>query len=123
MKDIDIEWKGESFIIKEDEAFELAERIEEIVSISELAAMSVSPKFTKLSRCYAEMINFAGGKATPREVHQLMMAQIKNNAAVEAELATVAVTTLVAILMDGAPEDDEVEPETGEAKSSSKAAT
>lgn len=122
-KGIEIEWQGETFVIAEDEVFELAEKIEEIIPITDLAAMSTAPKFTKLARCFSEMINFAGGKTTPREVHHMMMSEIKDGDNAEAALATSAVSTLIEILMDGAPQDDGGESEKGEAKSSSKAAT
>ena len=122
MKQITIEWKGETLVIGEDEAFELGEQIEEIVTFTELISMQAKPKFHKLSRCYAVMIVFAGGYATPKEVHSMMMAQIKDKSQ-KALLVTEAVGTLISILMDGAPEEDGGDEEEGEKKDSSKAAT
>ena len=104
MNTLKIEWKGETLTINENEAFEVGERIEEIVTLSELAEMGNKPKFHKLARCYAEMINFAGGNTTPREIHSEMMGQMKGD---ESELMIAeAIASLISILMDGAPEGD-----------------
>ncbi len=108
MKKIEIEWNGEKYFISESEAFELGERLEDIITISELAEMSEKPKFRKLSRCYSEMLNFAGANTTPQKVHKLMMNEIKGlSENQKIMVATQAVTTLIEILMDGAPEGDE----------------
>lgn len=107
MKQINIEWRGELLTIGEHEAFELGERIEEIVTLAELSNMATHPKFRKLARCYAEMINFAGGHTTPGEVHSKMMAELKSGDSDKKEiLVAEAVSTLIDILMDGAPEGD-----------------
>lgn len=107
MKQIKIEWQGASFTISEREAFELGERIEEIVTLSELSDMAQKPKFRKLARCYAEMLNFAGAIVTPAEVHSKMMDEIKNLKGSEKQLVVAeAIGVLIEILMDGAPEGD-----------------
>ncbi|MBL4704470.1 MAG: hypothetical protein JKY54_08105, partial [Flavobacteriales bacterium] len=87
--------------------------IEEIITLSELLMMQGAPKFHKLARCYSTMINFAGGKTTPAEVHELMMKEVReslgNAHAKEARqlMATTAVAMLVSFLMDGAPQGGE----------------
>jgi len=106
MKAIEIEWKGQPLIITESEAFEIGEVIEEVVTLGELADMGERPKFRKLARCYSLMINFAGGKSTPAEVHTMMMDQIKGDGKAKELLVAHAVGTLVEILMDGAPAGD-----------------
>mgnify|MGYP006935322359 CR=1 FL=1 len=122
MKIIKLKWKGEDLTINENEAFEIGEQIEEIISLNEIALMATAPKFRKLARCYAEMINFAGGHATPQEIHSEMMDQIKEGGEdAQALLVATALEMLVEILMDGAPTGDG-----GEGKkmpSSSKPAT
>ena len=105
-KVLKIEWKGETLTINEDEAFEVGEEIEEIATLTELAEMGTRPKLHKLARCYSVMINFAGGNSTPREIHSEMMRQMKAGERGELMIAQ-AVATLIAILMDGAPENDE----------------
>lgn len=105
MKAIKIEWRGETLVIGESETFELGEQLEEITSLAELAAMGEKPKFHKLARCYAEMINFAGGQATPKEIHTEMMDQIKSGSDEGVLMIATAIASLIAILMDGAPDD------------------
>jgi len=123
MKRIDIEWKGEAFSVLENEAFALGERLEEIVTLAELANMSSHPKFRKLARCYAEILNFAGAHVTPELIHTEMMNEIKGlGGEAKAEVITAVISTLVEILMDGAPEDGEAD-EGKKEKSSSKTAT
>jgi hypothetical protein len=106
MKAIKIEWKGETLTINETEAFDVGERIEEIVTLAELAEMGNKPKFHKLARCYAEMINFAGGNTTPREIHSEMMGQMKGDHDGGELMIAEAIASLISILMDGAPESD-----------------
>ena len=119
MQKIELTWKGEDFTIPESEVFEVGEQIEEIVTLGELSAMSSKPQFRKLSRCFSVMINHAGGTATPAEVHSMMMEQIKAGTG-RGDLATAAISTLVEILMDGAPERDGDEGSEKKAASSSK---
>jgi hypothetical protein len=122
MPDIKIEWKGQKLVILESDTFELGEAIEEVVSLTQLSSMGKSPQFHKLARCFAIMINFAGGTTTPSEVHKEMMKEIKTGGA-EAKglLALVAVETLITILMDGAPEVGEGADEGKTVSGSSKA--
>lgn len=107
MKPIAIEWDGEEYVISESEAFEVGEAIEEIISLTEIGEMAKRPRFHKLAKCYSVMINFAGGHATPQDVHKVMMQQLKNGDAKSATiLAMNAASALIEILMDGAPEGD-----------------
>lgn len=107
MKQIEIEWQGESFSISENQAFELGERIEEIVTLSELAQMADRPKFRKLARCYAEMLNFAGARVTPQQVHSKMMEELKGAGTTQKKIVVAeAIGVLIEILMDGAPQED-----------------
>lgn len=106
MKTIKIEWGGEKYTIREADAFELGEAIEDIMPLSALSTMAESPNFRRIARCYAEMLNFAGANVTPSEIHSEMMRQLKGASEVSRlELITVAISTLMEILMDGAPED------------------
>lgn len=123
MKQINIEWQGEKFTIGEHEAFELGERLEDIVTLAELASMAEKPKFRKLARCYAEMLNFAGARVTAEKVYSQMMGEIKNlNKEKKTLIVAEAIGTLIEILMDGAPEGEE--PDEGKKPNrSSKAAS
>lgn len=125
MKSIQIHWDGEDFAIAERDIFSLGEQIEEIVTLSELSQMGVHPKFRKLARCYAVMVNFAGGNTTPTEVHSAMMDELKGASEGTRDiLVAEAVGTLVEIIMDGAPEGDGDDGDSGKkAESSSKTAS
>ncbi len=105
MPAIKIDWADQKYTITEEDSFELGERIEDIVSLSALADMAENPNFRRISRCYAEMINFAGGSVTPREIHSAMMDQIKGQSEENSLLIIQsAITKLMDVLMDGAPE-------------------
>lgn len=123
MPKIEIDWQGKSYTIKEDEAFEVAERIEDIMPLSELSRPE-RLNTRRLARCFAEMINFAGGRVTGAEVHAEFMAGLKDATKQDKEnVLAEAVLTLVAVLMDGMPE---IEGDSGGEKkgnASSKAAT
>lgn len=123
MKHIELEWQGEQFTISENEAFELGERLEDIVTLAELAEMASKPKFRKLARCYAEMLRFAGARVTPEQVHKQMMAEIKKlDGEKKTMMVAEAIGVLIEILMDGAPMDGEPDEEK-KGSHSSKAAT
>lgn len=124
MAAITLEWDGKSYSISENEAFEVGERIEEIVTLSELAAMGEKPKFFKLARCYAEMLNFAGANVTPRSVHDRMMNEIKQfESSEQAQVIAGIVGSLIAVLMDGAPETQQDDAKKKSMSGSLKAAT
>jgi len=107
MKQITVAWGGKAYTVKEDQAFALGEEIEDIISLPQLAQMETYPKFIKLARCYAAVVNFAGGSADPEEVHAAMMAELKSGGK-EAKASMLASIggALIDMLMDGAPEAD-----------------
>lgn len=108
MPNIKIEWAGREYVISENEAFEIGEKIEDIISLADLSKMAESPNFRRIARCYAEMINFAGGMVTPVEIHSAMMDQLKGgDDKNQLALATAAISVLMEILMDGAPETED----------------
>lgn len=101
MADIVMMFRGEEFIIPESRAFEIGERIEDVASLPEVLSWAKSPKFYKMARCIGVMLRAAGGRMTDKDVHKQMMADFQsgNPAAYFA-----ALSSLVAVLMDGAPE-------------------
>lgn len=125
MPNINLSFKGETYTIRDDQAFEAAEAVEDVMTIPEIVAMQAAPKFTKIARCFGAMLRFAGVKVSDREVHQEMMREIsamEGDADVsEAKelLAAQAIAALLSVLMDGAPEGD-AEPTEGKPKASSK---
>ncbi len=108
MKKIEIEWQGETLTIGEDQCFELAEEVEEVITLVDLSEIIKRPKLTKMARAYSVMINFAGGESTPAEVHKSMMQQLRNVPDEDGErriIASDALNALVMIIMGGAPEE------------------
>jgi len=103
---IEIEWKGETLTIREDQAFEAAEAVEEVFTLGELARFGDKPKLAALSRGFAALVNFAGGKATPQEVRQSALAAMKTGQDEAAVLASI-MSALIEILMDGAPDAED----------------
>ena len=108
MADIIIAFKGEEFTIPEGRAFEIGERVEEIASLPEVLSWAKVPKFFKMARCIGAMLRSAGARVTDKDVHKQMMADFQggNPSAYFAALAS-----LVAVLMDGAPQGSGGEPE------------
>lgn len=116
MSRIKLKFRGKTWVIPETKAFEAGERVEEIVTLGEMAGWGAAPKFHKLARAFAELLRFAGCKVTNTEVHSAMMAEVKAIAVTmkdgvvpdEARMlvAAQAIGALSAVLMDGAPEGD-----------------
>ena len=103
MQNIELEWKGQTYTVPASKAFELGERIEDIVSRGEIPNWVSSPKFHKMARCHGEMLRFAGANVTNQEVFSEMMSQIKGGTQ-EALVAAQAMEALILVLMDGAPD-------------------
>lgn len=107
-RQISLEWSGKSFTILESEAFAVGELVEDIITLGELPDLARRPKFHKIARVYGEMLRFAGAKVTNEEVLSAMMNQVKaagGGADGEQMIAGAAISALVEILMDGAPQD------------------
>jgi hypothetical protein len=108
-KAIALEWAGKQYTILETEAFAVGELVEDIITLGELPELARRPKFHKIARVYGEMLRFAGAKVTDQEVHSAMMSQVKaaGGGDMGAQMiAGAAIEALVAILMDGAPQDE-----------------
>lgn len=101
MPDIKIIFQDQEYTIPESRAFEVGERVEEIVSLVEIPEWMARPKFRKMSRCFAEMLRCAGARVTDQDVHKQMMVDYKNG---DPGFYYTALNVLVAVLMDGAPE-------------------
>lgn len=110
-KVITIKWQGETFTLNEEEAFLAADGIEDILTIGQLSAMMSDPrniKFVKIARCYALMLNEAGASVKPKQVHNEFMKAKANSGGTELRLVALkACSTLLEILMDGAPTNEE----------------
>lgn len=106
MRGVRFPFKGVEYHVPAERAFALGEQIEDIVTLTEIASWGKAPKLFKLARCFAAIIRFAGGKVTNEEVHEEMMDQIKSGGAGSDLIAAQAISALIAILMNGAPEGD-----------------
>lgn len=112
MADIVLNFRGGSYTIRETSAFDVAEQIEDIVTLGEITTWGRNPKFTKISRCFGAMLRFAGCIVTDQDVYKDMMASITQLSANGDEsqarglMAAHAVSALMAVLMGGAPEGD-----------------
>lgn len=112
MADIVLNFRGQTYTIRENSAFEVAEVIEDIVTLGEITTWGRSPKFTKISRCFGAMLRFAGCDVTDQAVYKDMMASVTKLSVAGSEeearglLAAQAVGALMAVLMGGAPDGD-----------------
>jgi hypothetical protein len=102
MADIIIKFRGKEYIIPEDRAFPLGERIEDIALLGEVIAWSKRPHYHRMSRCLGEMLRFAGAEITDREVYGEVMTSLLGGGA--DGFVTDALFGLVTVLMDGAPQ-------------------
>lgn len=105
-----IEWKGQTATIRPEDGFKLAERLEDIATLGEVAGWAATPKFAKLARCYVAILGHYGIRAKPEEVHSQMLADVK--AGKGESMVIMAITAVIHILMDGAPEGDGSEGKT-----------
>lgn len=101
MAGVVLRFKGREYILPEARAFEAGEAIEDIATLPEVLGWSRRPQFHRLARCFAALINLAGGDVTEKAVYAEMMAGFRAGQP-DAHLA--ALTTLIELLMDGAPE-------------------
>ena len=109
VKKLEIEWQGEAFTIPEDQWFELAEAVEEVITLIDIHEITIRPKLTKIARAYSIMINFAGGSATPAEVHHDMMRELgesKKSGKARKLIAANAIMVLSQLILGDAQDDD-----------------
>ena len=111
-----LKFKGQDYPLPENLAFEAGEAIEEIATLPEVISWSRKPKFVKLARCFAAMLEVAGCRATPQEVHHDLMEGFKDG---NPRAHLTAISALVTILMDGAPKSEGGDTEPGKAAAAS----
>ena len=107
---VTVTWDDKEYTITEAEAFEVGEQVEEVMDINVLAQFKERPRFHKLARGYAEMVNFAAGQdvCTAKQVHAAFMKDTKEGASPQVSLAYQAAVALAEVLLDGAPEPDDL---------------
>ena len=109
MQAINITFKDKTYSIPAYKTFQVADEVESIATLVEMSSWQANPRFVKIAQCYGAMLRFAGAKVTDPEVHTEMMAQIKAAKTASLNAADLfhaqAVGALMALLMDGMPED------------------
>ena len=98
---IEIEWDGETLVVPESKAFELAEEIEEIVPLGEFADVVNRMQARKISHCYSIMLNFVGVPVTKEQVFTKMSANVKPPEVGIAAAFRDAIAGLAAVLTNG----------------------
>lgn len=107
MGDLVVKFRGADYRVPAHKIFPLAEKIEDIATLTEIAGWGAAPKMVKMARCFGCILRYAGAEVSDQDVHSEMMAQIKKGGRDGADMvAAQAMAALVAILMDGAPEAD-----------------
>ena len=117
MQSVEFDWNGATYSITEDQVFEVVAELEEVITLSELAAMEDKIKFNKLASAFTVVLSFVGVPAKQVDVYRALMNDVRNGGENELKLVMTVVTTLVNILMGGSPEAEET---TGDAKKKTK---
>ena len=95
MTSITLSFKGQTFTIPENRAFEAGAAVEEVVTLAEMAQWGNAPKFFKLARAFGALLRFAGARVSDTEVKAEIDASILR--AVEAGLEADAAGELFAV--------------------------
>ena len=111
MGDIVLKFRGQDYTLPEAKAFEAGEAVEEIAVLPEIMGWVRRPQFRKMARCFTAILRVAGCRGvTEKEVHADMMAGFSKG---DASQHLTALMALIAVLMDGAPEDKDGEADAG----------
>lgn len=112
-----VKWGKEEAQIKESMAFEVAEAVEQHITVGELAVMRSFPgriQYAKLSKGYAALLEVVGIAATPQEVHKEFTKTLKSSKVAGPDRLAYAIQVmdwLLMVLMDGAPEAEKEDEE------------
>jgi hypothetical protein len=76
MQDVTFTWKGEEYRVEAREVLPLIARVEEVITLGELADASSTGKvpIAKLSKAFAVALRYAGAKVTDEEMYAGMFA-------------------------------------------------
>lgn len=100
MREISIKFKGVTYTISENRAFQIGEQVEEIISLRDIATWQEKPRMFKLARAIGAMLRFAGAKAKDQEV--LDELTTGDDASGAQSNATEAMSSLISLLTNGA---------------------
>lgn len=103
-KNFTVEWKGVKHVIPENEIFELADAVEDVVTIGELAEMGAKVKLTKIAAAYAAILRHVGVDVSGNEVWRYMLSDLGPKGPQARQSAIlVALESLMGILTAGMP--------------------
>ncbi len=118
---IEIEWKGETYTITERDAFEVADAIEDVVTLGQLVQMrsdGENIRFARLAKAYSAMLNATGAQTTPDEVRNAFLAGLQDDNPLDRlKLSLEAIDNLIIMVMGDAPK---VDPETADTDDTEK---
>lgn len=135
MKSIKLEWKGDVYVIPENEVFEAVDEMEEHVTLATIAQDAQALRMGRLAKAFSVLLKHAGAPdCEPAEVRRWMSESVKKMLAkttqsgeqpsqeeVQGIFFGAVVKELSNILMDGAPElEEEVDPAPKKKAASSK---
>jgi hypothetical protein len=103
MRSISMLWAGVSYEIRPTQAFRVGEKVEDILTLQDIANFATQPKMRKLARAYAVMLTEAGARVTNEEV----FAEIMKDAAAGQNPAAEAISALVNLLTGDLPASGE----------------
>lgn len=107
MAEIKLNFRGVEYVIPDNRAFELGERLEQIARLDQMLGWQNKPEWSLIGRCLGEMLRFAGAKVSDREVKRVYLSGFLRG---DAKSHLEAVLMLVSVLMDGASPEYGVEP-------------
>lgn len=105
-----IKWAGKDYTILASEAFEVADQIEDVITISEIPALAARPKLTTIAKVYGIMLRHAGAKVRDDEIRSAILAEMKSGQT-ENIIADGALVALMEILFDGAVDNGDGDDE------------
>lgn len=66
---IELGWGEDNFVIPPERVMGVIAEIEEIATFPEIVRMRPAPNFSKLARCYAAALRYAGARVTDEDVY------------------------------------------------------
>lgn len=105
-----IQWQGKDYTILASDAFDVADQIEDVITISEIPSLAAKPKLTTIAKVYGIMLRYAGAKVRDDEIRSAILREMKSGQT-ENMMADGVILALLEILFDGATNDDEDAPE------------
>lgn len=125
MADIVLKWRGQEYRIPDSRAFEAGAAVEEVVTLSDLQSFATRPRFFVIAKAMGALLRFAGVKVSDSEVKREIDASIlkASKAGADAEaakeaFAVNAISQLMQVLFEGAPNDEEEGGSVGETSAS-----